>query len=164
MAALLAITIPSLATCNGGFSPNTMASCTSISCTGLTTITGGIGPSSMAALATLNLPALTNMSTVSITSAAGTANVQSVTLGPSTGIAKIGNTITITGQKLTASVVNRLLVTLVNSFNTDGTTPWNGTVNVSGGTSAAPDTTSGGFNGSAAKTTLQGRGATVTTN
>lgn len=54
--------------------------------------------------------------------------------------------------------VNELLVNLDTLLGA-GT----GTLSLAG-TNAAPDTTSGGFNGSAAKTSLQGKGWTVTTN
>lgn len=61
-------------------------------------------------------------------------------------------------NNMTAAEVNQILVDLDNTMPTTGT----GTIDVDG-TNAAPDTTSGGFNGSAAVTSLQGKGYTVTT-
>lgn len=63
-------------------------------------------------------------------------------------------TITIQGNGMTAAAVNETLVDL------DGT-GWTGGTIFIGGTNASPDTTSGGFNGSAAKTSLEGKAWTV---
>ena len=61
------------------------------------------------------------------------------------------------GNGMTAAEVNEILVDL------DGEGWIDGTVNLAG-SNAAPDGTSGGFDGLTAKTNLQGNGWTVTTN
>jgi len=61
---------------------------------------------------------------------------------------------------VTAANVNRMLV----EINTIATSGFTGRQIILNGTNAAPDSTSGGYNGLAAKTALQGKGFTVTTN
>ena len=61
---------------------------------------------------------------------------------------------------MTAAEVNQILVDL----DTNSTNAFTNRIISIAGTNAAPDTTSGGLNGSAAKTNLVGKGFTVTTN
>jgi hypothetical protein len=64
------------------------------------------------------------------------------------------------GMKLDQASVNGILVSLAALDGTNGTTAYSSkTINISGGTSASPNGA-----GSTAKTTLQARGCTVTTN
>ena len=63
-------------------------------------------------------------------------------------------------NNMTAAEVNQILVDL----DTNSTNAFTNRIISIAGTNAAPDTTSGGLNGSAAKTNLVGKGFTVTTN
>ena len=66
--------------------------------------------------------------------------------------------IDLSGNSMTAAEVNHLLVDLDATLPSSGT----GSIDISGSNSG-PDTTSGGYNGSAAATSLAGKGYTVTT-
>lgn len=61
---------------------------------------------------------------------------------------------------MTAAEVNRMLVE-INAIATSGFT---GRSIIMNGTNAAPDSSSGGYDGLTAKTALQSKGFTVTTN
>ena len=91
----------------------------------------------------------------------GNGNLASVVLGTPGTLQKITGSLNISGQKLDAASVNGILALLVSLDGTNGTTLWGTgmTVNLSGGTSAAPS-----GQGITDKATLVGRGATVTTN
>ena len=92
----------------------------------------------------------------------GLGNLTTVTLG-TVGVLKVVSvgTINISGQKLDQASVNGILALLVSLDGTGGTTLWGAgkTVNISGGTSAAPS-----GQGIIDKATLVARSATVTTN
>ena len=183
MAALTTLSAPALAFVGGNFQPATMASLTTFSFPALKYIAGQFAPATMASLAVISLPNLQKIgggSTVSamasltqvslpsmvayvagLTASSGLGNLTTVTLG-TIGTLKIGpSPISITGQKLDQASVNGILALLVSLDGTNGTTLWGAgkTVNLSGGTSAAP---SGA--GISDKATLVARGATVTTN
>lgn len=66
--------------------------------------------------------------------------------------------VTLDGLNYTAAQTNEALVNLDGQLGAGS-----GTISMTG-SNAAPDTTSGGFNGAAAKTSLQGKGYTVNTN
>jgi hypothetical protein len=72
-----------------------------------------------------------------------------------------GATINVSGQALTSASVNAILHLLVSLDGTNGTTLWGSgkTLTINGGTNAAPS-----GQGATDKATLQGRGATITTN
>jgi hypothetical protein len=115
----------------------------------------------MASLTTVSFPAMISYgSTIAMNSGLGV--LTTVTLG-TVGILKaiVGATTNLSGQALNVGTVNAILALLVSLDGTGGTTLWGSgkTVNLSGGTSAAPS-----GQGATDKTTLQGRGATVTTN
>lgn len=83
-----------------------------------------------------------------------------VTVSLNAGLLSIGGNFSITGAALSQASVNAILVRLAALDGTGGTTSYdNMTVNLSGGTSATP-----GASGLTAKTTLEGRGNTVTVN
>jgi len=97
-----------------------------------------------------------------ISMSTGNGSLATVTLGTiGTLKAVIGATINISGQALTSASVNAILALLVSLNGTNGTIAWGAgqTLNISGGTSAAPS-----GQGITDKATLVGRGATVTTN
>ncbi len=99
-------------------------------------------------------------STITINSGLG--NLTSVTLGTIGTLKSIaGATINISGQKLTQANVNAILALLVSLDGTNGTTLWGAgkTLTINGGTNGAPS-----GQGITDKATLQGRGATITTN
>jgi hypothetical protein len=161
MASLGSISLPKLKNVGGGFSPQTMASVTSIIANVLETIGNNINIASMASLTTVSFAGLVYLgSTISMNSGLG--NLTTVTLGtPGTLKELHGATINISGQKLNQASVNAILALLVSLDGTNGTILWGAgkTVNISGGTSAAPS-----GQGATDKTTLVARGATVTTN
>jgi hypothetical protein len=151
-ASLTTFSLPAL-TYSATFSP-TLASCTTLSVPVLS-IVGSNVVLVTASLTTLSLPALTIVGgTFTITAANMT------TFSMNSGLLSIGGNFTMSGMKLDAASVNGILVSLAALDGTGGTTAYSSkTINISGGTSAAP---SGA--GATAKTTLQGRGCTVTTN
>lgn len=118
-------------------------------CTSLTSVT----------LGTIGLTEATSFIKINnCTSLSSYVNLTGVSL--SGGVTNID--IDFSGDALTAAAVNNMLVDL--DSNLPGTAPATANIRFNGGTNAAPDTTSGGFNGSAAKTSLQGKGYTVNTN
>ena len=148
-----AISMPLLSYIGGAFAPN-FAALTSVDFSGLQYIGNNISFTSTS-LATLNFPALI---TVVTTIQAITANLVNFSMGST--LKSVGGNFTITGAKLNQASVDGILVSLAALDGTSGTTAYSGfTVNLSGGTSSAPSAT-----GLTAKTTLQGRGCTVTTN
>jgi len=155
------LSIPALQTVSGNFSPNTMASLTTVSANALQTVGGTVVIAIMAALTTVSFAnAVSYGSTITMNSNLG--NLVSVTLGTVGTLKSIGGTtINISGQKLTAVSVNALLALLVSLDGTNGTTTWGSgkTLTINGGTNSAPT-----GQGATDKTTLQGRGATITTN
>ena len=64
--------------------------------------------------------------------------------------------INLSDNSMTADIVNEILIKLDN-------TGWSGNSLIIGGNNAAPDTTSGGFNGIAAKSNLTGKSWSITT-
>lgn len=159
MAALTTFSFPSLVTVGATFNPGTMASLTTLSFPALATIAGMFNPSAMAALTTINLSAMTSYgSTILVTTGFGA--ITTVTLGTVGTLKSVGGNVTVTGQAMSQASVDSILVLLASLDGTSGTTAWSSkTVNLSGGTSSAPSAT-----GLIAKTTLQGRSNTVTTN
>jgi len=161
--ALTELSAPNLTTCGSGFTPNGMnalttfsfpslvsigtsmsfvsfASLTSISFPALTSVGNATGTSitisSVAALTTLSLPSLATITGGSVSIAA--AALANVTL-PTNGTFKNGGTtFTISGAALTQTSVNNILQAYASLDGTNGTTSWVNTLNVSGGTSAAP--------------------------
>jgi hypothetical protein len=188
MAALTALSLPELAYVGGNFSPNTapnlatlsvpnlvyvgtlqlfnLASLTSFSAPNLVYYApNGLGSIavSMASLTTFSTPATRIISgSGSFTMNDRLGNLTTVTLG-TVGVLKVVSvgTINISGQKLAQASVNGILALLVSLDGTNGTTLWGAgkTVNISGGTSAAPS-----GQGIIDKATLVARSATVTTN
>ncbi|HEY9817034.1 MAG TPA: hypothetical protein V6D20_14725, partial [Candidatus Obscuribacterales bacterium] len=113
-------------------------------------------------LVTFNMPALVQThptSSILLNPADGT--LQNLVFGTAGVTKRISTTLTSTNQALTEASVNRVLAVLVSLDGTNGTTLWGAghTVNLSGGTSAAPS-----GQGVVDAGILVGRGATVTTN
>jgi len=161
MASVTTWSFPALVTVGGTFAPTTMGALTSLSCNALQTVAGAFSITNMASLATASFSGMVTYGST-ITMNSGLGNLTSVTLGTNGTLKAItGATINISGQKLTSASVNAILSLLVSLDGTNGTTAWGSgkTLNISGGTSAAPS-----GQGSTDKTTLQGRGATITTN
>lgn len=184
MAALTSLSAPQLAYVGGNFSPGTMALLTSLSLPILSYVGGNfnLGPmaslasvslpslkylgvsislSSMAALTSFSAPAMVNYAGTNITMNSANGNIASVVLGTVGTLKSMVTTINISGQKLDAASVNGILALLVSLDGNNGTTLWGAgkTLTINGGTNAAPS-----GQGVADKATLQGRGATVTTN
>jgi hypothetical protein len=161
MASLTTFNFPKVIYVGGSLAPTTMASLTTISLPLLKRIGINFSASGMASLTTISLPAMIVYGgTITANSSLG--NLASVTLGtPGTLKLVTGATINISGQKLDQASVNGILALLVSLDGTGGTTLWGAgkTVNLSGGTSAAPS-----GQGIIDKATLIARTATVTTN
>lgn len=85
----------------------------------------------------------------------GNAALTSINLS---ALSVLGGGLFASGAALPEAQVDALLLLLVNATS-DGSTPWAGEVDLSGGTNAIPSATGLGY-----KTTLEGRGATVTVN
>lgn len=134
------------------FGPN--VTCTSIDVSSLAIVITTVA-ATFTTLTTLSLPALVSVgSTFTITAP----SLTTFSIGGT--LKSIGGNFTMTGMALNQASVDGILVSLAALDGTNGTTSYNNfTVNLSGGTSATPSAT-----GLAAKTTLQGRGCTVTTN
>lgn len=114
--------------------------------------------STSASLTNVSFPSSVYLSAITMNS--GNGNLTTVTLGTPGTLRAVAGNVTISGQKLDQASVNNMLVLLAGLDGTGNTTAYsNRTIDISGGTSAAP---SGA--GATAKTTLQGRGCTVTTN
>lgn len=153
VAAATSMSVPSLVYIGSNFT-GTNAAITSIDLSSLQYVGGTFSPT-LAGLATLNLPAI-----VRILGAVTISAVSLVTFSFGSTLKQVGGNVTMTGMALNQSSVDNILVRLAALDGTGGTTAYSSlTVNLSGGTSATPSAT-----GLAAKTTLQGRGCTVTTN
>jgi hypothetical protein len=81
-------------------------------------------------------------------------------LGFSSGTAVASCDIEFQNNAMTAAIVNRMLAD-INAISASG---YSYRKVIANGTNAAPDASSGGYNGLAAKTALQGKAFTVTTN
>lgn len=185
LAAITSISFPELLSIGSNFTPNTMALLTSLTAAKLVRVGGTLNFTIMAALTTISFPelayvlssvalgcgaALTTVSlpkmveygsTIAVASASAP-NVTSVVLGTVGTLKNIaGATITLSGLALSSAVVNAILALLVSLDGTNGTTLWGSgkTLTINGGTNGAPT-----GQGITDKATLQGRGATVTTN
>lgn len=160
---LSVLSMPSLRYVSGSINLSNMALLTTLSATLLSYLSGSISISNLASLSTVSFPSLVNGPAAgSISMNSGNGNISSVTIG-TPGVTKslLGSSINISGQKLDAASVNGLLALLVSLDGNNGTTLWGAgqTLTINGGTNAAPS-----GQGVADKATLQGRGATVTTN
>lgn len=136
------------------------SSLTSISLTSLANV--NVGQATGTAI-TLTLGAITSLSLPALVNAYGSVTVTAAnltTFSVNSGLLNVQGNWTMTNMKLNQASVDGILVRLAALDGTAGTTSYNNrTVNLSGGTSSAPSAT-----GLAAKTTLQARGCTVTTN
>jgi hypothetical protein len=137
---LTSLSLPKLATVGQGFTPNTMPLLTTISLPALSSVGNTIGSSIqltvMNALTTLSLPSLAIISGGGVQ--ANLPALANVTL-PTDGTFKNGGTsFSMTGAALTQASVNNILQAYASLNGTNGTTSWVNTLNVSGGTSAAP--------------------------
>lgn len=110
---------------------------------------------SISSLTTVNLPALTTIVTGQMFPSVNISSCSSLTTLTIPSLTTVADSINIswTGNAFSETTVNNILVKFA------GTTASNGSLNLSGGTSAAP---SGA--GLTAKSTLEGRGWTITTN
>lgn len=147
------VTLTNLIYCGLNFG-GTCSSVTSLDLSSLQFV-GGLFNPSYAALTTLSLPSIVRiLQAVSMT----TPSLTTFSFGST--LKQIGNNVLIQNAALNQASVDGILVSLAALDGTNGTTSYNSlTVNLSGGTSSAPSAT-----GLAAKTTLTGRGCTVTTN
>jgi hypothetical protein len=167
MTNLINLNIPSLRYVIGSFSPggsisNNMNSLVTINAPVLE-YAGSIVLGLMSSLTTVNLPSLVTVNgAITITSSATGSNLTDFTLG--SNLKYIGGNITITGQKLTSSSVENILVKLAALDGTNGTTTYGTgrTINLSGGTSSGISALT--TNASNARTTLLARGVTITLN
>ena len=107
-------------------------------------------------VANLSLHSNSNLSTITLCADITNILLYSCDLGVVDFSGTTYNSIRVENNNMTAAEVNETLVNL----DTQGLTSKN--LNISG-TNAAPDGTSGGFDGLTAKTNLQGKGWTVTT-
>lgn len=150
-----------LANIGGTFAPTTFAALVTLACDALQKVDGAFSIAAMASLTTISFAAMiTYGSTITINTGLG--NLTVMTLGTIGTLKAItGATINVSGQKLNAASVNAILALLVSLDGTNGTTLWGAgkTLNISGGTSAAPS-----GQGIVDKATLIARTATVTTN
>jgi hypothetical protein len=162
MGALTNLSFPALTTVNGTFSPATMGLVTTLSCPVLSSAASGINVSGLTALTSLSFPALTttlagsvsvsamnSLTTVSYPALqyvgfniqASTAPVLANFTLPSNGTLKtVAGNVSITGAALTLTSVDHILQVMASLNGTNGTTNY-GTgrsINLSGGTSAAP--------------------------
>jgi hypothetical protein len=151
-ATITTLNFPSLVTLGSAFP--TLAACTSLLLPSLQVV-GGAFSLTAASLTTLSLPAIVTFdSTFAITAA----NMTTFSMGST--LKRIGGNFTMSFMALNVASVNGILVSLAALDGTNGTTAYSSkTINIGGGTSAAPTGA-----GATAKTTLQGRGCTVTTN
>lgn len=162
MAALTTFEANALLNVGGNFNPSAMGSLVTFQVNSVQNIAGNMSPLSMGSLTTWSLAGMVKYGgTISIPSAS-MANVSNVTLGTIGTLKAIaGATITLSGLKLPSANVNAILALLVSLDGTAGTTLWGPaqTLTINGGTNGAPT-----GQGATDKTTLQGRGATITTN
>jgi hypothetical protein len=140
MAALTTLSVPALTVIGSNLKLNNFAALTTVSLPALSSIGSSTGSSisviSMNALTTLSLPSLATLvgGGVSLTAPA----LANVTL-PTNGTFKNGGlAFSCTGAALTQASVNNILQAYASLNGTNGTTSWVNTLNVSGGTSAAP--------------------------
>ena len=150
--ALVDCAIPSLTVCSGVALSGTLMA--TIDLTSLANSYGAISITA-GALTSLSLPAVISLSsTLSVTAA----NMTSFSMGST--LKSIGGNITLTGMALNATSVDNLFILMATLDGTNGTTAYSShTIDVSGGTSAAPTAAS-----SAARTALAARTVTCTTN
>ncbi len=159
LTAVTSYSFPALATVSGPTFTPTGPAATSVDFSSLATLssTSGTNTLSFAILTTLSLPALV---TVASTNPFTITAPNLTTFSMNSGLHKIGGNFILTGAALNQASVDGILVSLAALDGTGGTTAYSShTVNLSGGTSSTPSAT-----GLTAKTTLQGRGCTVTTN
>lgn len=153
MSSITTVSMPLLSYVGSNLSP-TFANATSFDFSSLQYCSSSISMSA-ATVTTLSFPALISVGQIfSITAA----NLVTFSIGST--LKSIGSNFTMTGMKLDQASVDGILVSLAALDGTNGTTAYSSkTVNLSGGTSAAPSAT-----GLTAKATLQARSCTVTTN
>ncbi len=182
-AALSSIDLSGLTSLGSNFCNNSnWASVTSFDISGVTAVDSNFfGGANLAVLVSLDLssivtattsffsgvtaPSLASLDLSGLTTVGGNLfsgttlpSLVSFTLG--VGLLSVDSDVSITGAALNQASVDNVLVRLVALNGTGGTTSYdNHTVDLSGGTSAAPSAT-----GIAAAATLTGRGNTVTTN
>lgn len=175
---MTSVSLSALVRINGNLTVATNAVLTTIDLGALTTIfTGGIIISDNDLLTSIDIDALVTCNGVTVTGNAilaslslaaiqnitgpvdGSANaLTSVTLN--SGLKEVGGDVTFATNALGQASVDHILVRLAALDGTGGTTSYdNHTVTLTGGTNATPSAT-----GLAAKTTLVGRGNTVTNN
>ena len=142
MASLTTLSVPVLATVGGSLNPTNLGALTSLSFPALVTVSVAFIPSTMAALTTVSAPALVTVGNgggagaINLSTSMG--NIANVTFGAVGTTKVIGGNINISGQKLTQSSVDNLLALVASLDGTNGTTLYTSTVNISGGTNAAP--------------------------
>ena len=142
MASLTTLSMPVLATVGGSLNPTNLGALTSLSFPALVTVSVAFIPSTMAALTTVSAPALVTVGNgggagaINLSTSMG--NIANVTFGAVGTTKVIGGNINISGQKLTQSSVDNLLALVASLDGTNGTTLYTSTVNISGGTNAAP--------------------------
>ena len=150
---ITSLNLPVLSTVFAGFT-FTVPLVTTVDLNSLSTI-GTNFALTAATLTTLSFPALVSVGTTFVITAA---NLVTFSIGST--LKNIGGNFTMSGMKLNQASVDSILVSLAALDGTNGTTAYSGrTILINGGTSAAPSAT-----GLTAKTTLQARGCTVTTN
>ena len=177
--ALTSLDVSALASVGGNFYPNSLDALTSLDVSALQSVGGSFSPNSLGVLTSLDVSALqsgcgdfypnslsvlTSLDVSALQSVGGSFSPNSLdaltSLDVSGLLAVLSNYFTVTGAALTQATVNAILVKLASLDGTAGTTSFdNGTVDLSGGTSASPSAP-----GLAAKATLEGRGNTVTVN
>jgi hypothetical protein len=183
MAALTSLSLPNLSYVGGSVTPNGMNALTTLSLPNLSYLVGQFSLSAMAALTTISLPALKylgNSVGTSLNLTAGLNALTAISLPaleritgsisvasapaladftlPTDGRFKWGGTsVSITGAALPQASVDNILQAYASLDGTNGTTSWVNTLNLSGGTSAAPSnlgsTTTAGSNFVCAGTT-----------
>jgi len=157
---LTSMSFPVLATINGGnFSPQNLPSLTSMSFPALTTIGGDFDITDGWSLQSADFPALETVGGHIQDNTNSNAMDSFTMFNIGTHLKSVGGNVFFTHSALDQTSVDNLLVALANLNGTNGTSRYeNHTVTITG-TSSAPSAT-----GLAAKTTLQNRGCTVTTN
>ena len=183
MAALTTLSLPNLSYVTGTFNPTTMAALTTLSLPNLSYVGSSFGVGNMAALTTISLPALrylgnftgfslsltsglNALTTVSLPALERITGAISVSAAPALTAFTLptdgrftggGTSVSITGAALTQASVDNILQAHASLDGTNGTTSWVNTLNLSGGTSAAPSnlgsTTTAGSNFVCAGTT-----------
>ena len=160
MAALTTLSLPNLSYVGSSFGVGNMAALTTISLPALRYLGNFTGfslslTSGLNALTTVSLPALERITgAISVSAAPALTAFTLPTDGRFTGG---GTSVSITGAALTQASVDNILQAHASLDGTNGTTSWVNTLNLSGGTSAAPSnlgsTTTAGSNFVCAGTT-----------